>query len=162
MVQRQLSDDTKRRLIFHRPEPFEPSLDDEPTRRVRQSPPPEEDETLVFQRAAASSPALPGLDEPSRATQPQRIEPELEHPASKESAESGMPAEVPQAVGPRVSDEQLAFIVRTLAVRFGAIAEVIVRRSAKKAESYEDLCISVSGHIESPSDKACFLKEVGF
>ena len=59
------------------------------------------------------------------------------------------PVSIDRAVLERIS--------RELAIYIGPIAEVVVRRAAKRCTSVRDLCGMVAQEIESSTDRARFL-----
>jgi hypothetical protein len=49
-------------------------------------------------------------------------------------------------------------VTRALAVHIGPIAEVVVKRAAKRSSSVDDFCEKVANEIENEGDRARFLK----
>lgn len=69
------------------------------------------------------------------------------------------PAESASAPGVSAIDAQtLERVTRALAVHVGPIAEVLVKRAAKRCSSVEDFYACVANEIENEADRARFLK----
>jgi len=52
-------------------------------------------------------------------------------------------------------------MTRLLAPHFGPIAKVLVRRTAARAQSPEDLRNTLAGQIDDPAERARFLERSG-
>jgi serine/threonine-protein kinase len=59
----------------------------------------------------------------------------------------------------RLSEHELEQVQETLAQFVGPIARVLVRRATADASSVEALWISLSNHIDSPIERAAFLRQ---
>jgi serine/threonine-protein kinase len=57
-----------------------------------------------------------------------------------------------------IDAQTLARVSQALAAHIGPIAEVVVRRAAKRASSLEEFYANVANEIESEADRARFLK----
>lgn len=67
----------------------------------------------------------------------------------------------PAAVTPTpVAPEAIERVTRTLAKHLGPIAKVIVKKAAAEAQTYWDLCVTVSSRLPA-EERPRFLKEVG-
>lgn len=73
---------------------------------------------------------------------------------STSSAAIGAPAPVTATV---MEKNILDRVSRELAAFIGPIAEVVVRRAAKRSTSLDDLCATVAREIDLPADRAKFL-----
>lgn len=74
-----------------------------------------------------------------------------------EAAAKPTAGSVPVAVA-TIDAETMERVSRALAVHIGPIAEVVVRRAAKRCSSLEDFYDKVADEIESDADRARFLK----
>jgi TIR domain len=106
------------------------------------------------------------------------LRPYLEVPAGRASSPGDVgadpndpPAATPQkaiaATGPELTATGLeaavlARVSHELAAYIGPIAEIVVKRTAKRCASRADLCAMVAQEIESPPDRARFLASCRF
>jgi hypothetical protein len=85
-------------------------------------------------------------------------------PAGAKASAAGDARAEQQATGPAgaagalIDAQMLERVSRKLAAHIGPIAEVVVKRAAKRSTSVEDLCGRVAGEIEVEADRAEFVK----
>jgi hypothetical protein len=110
----------------------------------------------VLLRALRSYMEEPGCDSPvpSGADGVQRSREASPAVGAKPTTGSGA---APAAVA-AIDAQTLARVSQALAAHIGPIAEVVVRRAAKRASSLEDFYDNVANEIESEADRARFLK----
>jgi serine/threonine-protein kinase len=63
--------------------------------------------------------------------------------------------------GSEIDQRILDRVAKGLAAYIGPIAELVVKRAAKRCTSIEDLCGNVAQEIESEPDRHRFLKSCG-
>jgi serine/threonine-protein kinase len=100
-----------------------------------------------------------------RALRPYMDEPRSEHRAQEtgEPGREAMPTPVTgnasaTAAVAAIDAQTLVRVTRALAVHIGPIAEVVVKRAAKRCSSVEDFYDCVANEIENEADRARFLK----
>jgi hypothetical protein len=99
-----------------------------------------------------------------RALRPYMDEPGGEHRAQKtgEPGREAMPTPTGSAsataAAASIDAQTLERVTRALAVHIGPIAEVVVKRAAKRSSSVDDFCEKVANEIENEGDRARFLK----
>jgi hypothetical protein len=86
----------------------------------------------------------------------QALEPYLEVYPSREASVPSAPAVIP-AAAPCFDAAVVSRVSHELACYIGPIAEVVVKRAAKRCESLPDLCDLVAQEIEATGDRARFL-----
>jgi hypothetical protein len=78
------------------------------------------------------------------------------------TVDTATPAPLPRmdakAAGPFIEAEALQRVYRELASYIGPVAEVIVKRAAKRCSSSEDLIATVAREIEDETERARFLR----
>jgi hypothetical protein len=76
-----------------------------------------------------------------------------------DASPSAAPVAAPAAsAAPTIEAQTLQRVGRELAVFIGPIAEVVVKRAAKRCTSLEDLCQMAAREIEAEADRARFLR----
>ncbi len=95
---------------------------------------------------ASAAPSTPGEKEVSRTVTD----------GSGNSSTSGAPVATPAT--PSIDPQTLEQVSRELATYIGPIAEVVVKRAAKRCSSEEELCAMVAQEIKSAADRANFLR----
>jgi hypothetical protein len=66
------------------------------------------------------------------------------------------------ASGPAIENAVIDRVGKELAHYIGPIAEIVVKRAAKRCATPSELCESIANEIESPSDRAKFLARCGY
>jgi serine/threonine-protein kinase len=97
-------------------------------------------------------PTAPAPHAPSATSRPHTHHAAPEHPAHPSSHPAGVPAAA-------ITHADIENVSRHLAHFIGPIAEIVVKRAAKRSLTREDLLSLVAEEIESPTDRAKFLRE---
>ena len=96
----------------------------------------------------------PFMDEPSGSSADGEKGPGEGPPATQASEHENKVAAVASTIDPQTMDR----ISKALAAYIGPIAEVFVRRAAKRCSSTKELCAMVAQEIEFESDRVRFLR----